>query len=84
MSIKIKLSLAYDRQDEIRELFQEYTDMLVGLNSEFGMYLTLQNYDSEREHPEHKYGLPDGRLYLAEVDGQSAGWYSKAFVRFHR
>ena len=39
----------------------------------FQAYLDLQNYDDELQHLEHKYGLPDGRLYLALADGAPAG-----------
>lgn len=69
----ITLTLAYDRLDKIRKLFGEYTKMLVETDPIFSQYLVLQNYGSELEHPEIKYGLPDNRLYLAEVNGQTAG-----------
>ena len=55
---------AYDRIEDIRSLFSEYTDMLVSINPEFHLYLDIQHYDDEKENPSLKYALPDGRLYL--------------------
>lgn len=55
---------AYDRIEDIRSLFSEYTDMLVSINPEFHLYLVIQHYDDEKENPSLKYALPDGRLYL--------------------
>ncbi len=62
---------AYDYKEEIGELFREYTDMLVAGDPTFQQYLDIQNYDDELQHLEHKYGLPDGRLYIVR-DGESA------------
>lgn len=50
---------------EIRKLFLEYTDMLLENDSSFAEYLRLQNYDSELEHLQDKYGMPFGRLSIA-------------------
>lgn len=69
----LELIPAYDRQDEVRELFTEYTRMLVELDPKFQKSLDEQNYDEELEHLEDKYGLPGGRLYLAWWDGELAG-----------
>lgn len=55
---------AYDRIEDVRSLFSEYTDMLVSINPEFHLYLDIQHYDDEKENPSLKYALPDGRLYL--------------------
>lgn len=55
---------AYDRIEDIRSLFSEYTNMLVSINPEFHLYLEIQHYDDEKENPSLKYALPDGRLYL--------------------
>ena len=63
----------YEYKNEIRELFTAYTDMLVEHDAAFKAYLNIQNYDDEIEHLEHKYGLPEGRLYLLRRDGKSAG-----------
>ena len=71
MAIEIKL--AYDNKDEIKELFLEYTKMLVENDKEFEKYLEVQNYDSELEHLGDKYGLPYGRLYIVKVDNEVSG-----------
>lgn len=68
-----ELLYGYEYKEEIRALFTEYTNMLVENDSTFRQYLDIQNYDDEIEHLEHKYGLPDGRLYLLTVDGKAAG-----------
>lgn len=71
--MKIKIKLAYDYNEEIKELFLEYTDMLVKNDANFAKYLELQNYNHELEHLEEKYGLPYGRLYIVTVDNKLAG-----------
>lgn len=69
----LTLELAYDDQEEVRTLFQEYTDMLVRKSPSFAEYLKIQHYDAELDDLRGKYGLPDGRLYLARADGAAAG-----------
>ena len=64
---------AYDHKEEVRELFTEYTDMLVAGEPRFAEYLDIQNYDDELKHLEKKYGRPSGRLYLLYVDDKLAG-----------
>ena len=71
--MSLEIVLAYDRADEVRELFTEYMDMLLEGDPTFAGYLTIQNYDDELKDLSHKYGLPDGRLYLAYSDGVLAG-----------
>lgn len=71
MAVEIKL--AYEAKEEIGALFQEYTDVLIQNDPSFAEYLAIQHYDSEVRHLEEKYGLPDGRLYIAWVDGKAAG-----------
>ena len=68
-----ELILAYDRKDEIRRLFSEYTDMLVRTDPIFAHYLDLQGYDDEIRDLDKKYGPPDGRLYLALCGEKPAG-----------
>lgn len=70
---EIEIVPAYGHEGEIRELFGEYTAMLVAGDSSFGQYLQIQNYEGELEHLEKKYGLPWGRLYLALCGGRAAG-----------
>ena len=71
--VKTEIAEAFDRKSEIKELFTEYTKMLVDGDSKFKEYLDIQNYDEEIEHLEKKYGPPGGRLYIAYVDSQPAG-----------
>ncbi|OOM15833.1 GNAT family N-acetyltransferase [Clostridium saccharobutylicum] len=71
--MKTEIKFAYDNDREIKELFLEYTEMLVKNDSNFEKYLKLQNYDSELEHLSDKYGLPYGRLYIVKVENEVAG-----------
>lgn len=71
--MSIEIVEAYSYKEEIKALFDEYTEMLVGGDSEFRNYLELQNYSHETENLEEKYGLPYGRLYVALFDGSVAG-----------
>ena len=64
---------AWDAKEEIRQLFSEYTALLVAGNPAFQHYLDLQDYEREIGHLEEKYGEPAGRLYLAAWDGETAG-----------
>ncbi len=63
----------YDRTEEIGALFAEYTDLLIEGDPKFREYLDIQHYDAELADLRSKYGRPDGRLYLALVDGEAAG-----------
>lgn len=69
----LTVELAYDCQEELRPLFREYTEMLVRESPSVADYLKIQHYDAELHDLKSKYGLPDGRLYLARVDGAAAG-----------
>lgn len=71
--MNIKILPAYDALPEVRGLFSEYTDLLVRGDADFANYLAIQNYDTELEHLETKYGLPHGRLYLAYCENFAAG-----------
>ena len=71
--MSLKIFPAWNHEDEIRALFTEYTAMLVAGDSYFQIYLDIQNYEHEFEHLDEKYGEPEGRLYLAEWDGETAG-----------
>ena len=53
----VELRPAYSYQKEIGELFGEYTRMLVETDPTFQQYLTIQNYDDELKHLDHKYGF---------------------------
>lgn len=71
--MNIKIIPAYAFPKEIEMLFSKYTQMLVQGDAAFAKYLEIQNYDEELEHLEIKYGLPDGRLYLAYCGEKPAG-----------
>ena len=71
--MSIELVEAYTHKDEVKNLFTEYTNMLIEGDSDFKTYLSLQNYDNELEHLETKYGKPNGRIYLAYYDKKLAG-----------
>jgi len=71
--METEIKLAYDNNREIKELFLEYTEMLLKNDLNFEKYLKLQNYDSELEHLADKYGLPDGRLYIVKVENEVSG-----------
>lgn len=75
----IEITLAYDKKEDIRVLFTEYTKMLIANDATVAKSLELQNYDEEIDQLEKKYGGSGGRLYIAYVDGQPAGC-----MGFHR
>lgn len=69
----IEIVLGYDRPEDVRALFTEYTDLIIANDEGFREYLALQHFDEEILHLEAKYGLPGGRLDLMYVDGALAG-----------
>lgn len=69
----LELTSALSAPEEVQPLFREYTDMILKNVPSFQAYLDLQHYDDETAHLEHKYGPPEGRLYLARWDGAAAG-----------
>lgn len=56
--MKTEITVAYDNISEIKELFLEYTHMLVENDPDFAEYLKIQNYDSELDHLADKYAHP--------------------------
>lgn len=62
---------AFSEKEKIAELFSEYTQYLVDNDPVFAEYLKLQKFDDELSDLEHKYGFPDGRLYIV-LDGDKA------------
>ena len=67
---KMELVLAYDRLYEVRQLFKEYTDMIISQNDEVREVLESQHFEDELADLDRKYGFPSGRLYIA-VDNDS-------------
>lgn len=72
-TVEIAIKPAYQEQEAIRELFTEYTNMVVQNDPGFRHYLKLQRFDAELMHLTEKYGTPHGRLYLVRADGLPAG-----------
>lgn len=64
--MQIEIKIANDRIDDVKTLFQEYSASL-------GIDLAYQNYSEEFAALPGKYDMPDGRLYIATVDGAPAG-----------
>jgi len=74
MEMHIEIIPAFERPDTLRELFTEYTGALLEAEPAFADYLfSIQSFEEELRHLEHKYGPPAGRLYLALCDGFPAG-----------
>lgn len=74
MEIKgLQLVSGYDRQQDLGELFREYESLLIPLDEQMAACLAMQNYSEELLHLQEKYGQPNGRLYLAYIDGKLAG-----------
>lgn len=71
--MSVKIIPAYDFPEEIHTLFAEYTKFLIKNDEEFAKYLQIQNYNAELQNLNAKYGLPDGRLYLAYYNNELAG-----------
>lgn len=71
--MELNIVTAYDRGDEVKLLFTEYTELLIQNDKTFREYLAIQNYDEEISHLEIKYGKPEGRLYLLYVEKALAG-----------
>lgn len=69
----IQILPAFNRPDTVKVLFSEYTEMLTAGDPSIQQYLGIQHYDEELNHLEAKYGLPEGRLYLAYCGGEPAG-----------
>ena len=62
--MELKIIPAFEYKEEIKELFMEYTSMLVENDPVFAKYLDQQNYDKELEDLKAKYAPPQGRLYI--------------------
>ncbi len=67
------IRLAYKEKDEILQLFNEYTDSILAEGEDVAECLKSQNYGDEINKLEEKYGLPEGRLYIASIDNKSVG-----------
>ena len=64
----VEMISAYDRAEDIKEMFAEGLALHSMEESDFFDYSEAELADLKG-----KYSLPDGRLYLLEVDGKTAG-----------
>lgn len=64
--IEIKTVETVGQIEEIRKLFREYEKWL-------GLDLCFQGFEAELAELPGKYAAPEGRLFLATVDGKIAG-----------
>ena len=71
--MEITLVPGYDRPEQVRELFREYTTLIISKDPRFAQYLVIQSFDAELADLEGKYGGPGGRLYLAYWKDRLAG-----------
>ena len=69
----IKLKLAYEETEYVRKLIEEYMQMLVRMDPDIETYLRMQDSEKELRNLKEKYKKPDGRLYLAYVEGMPVG-----------
>lgn len=71
--MEIRIELAYDRPQEVIHLFTEYTDTIITKDTEVAKCLNSQHYEDEVKELGEKYGLPNGRLYLAYLSSDIVG-----------
>ena len=69
----MELVLAYDRLDEVSQLFKEYTNMIMSQSDEVREVLKSQHFEDELADINKKYGFPSGRLYIAADYDRVAG-----------
>ncbi len=65
-AVQIEIVETRRQIEEVKTLFIKYTSSL-------GIDLEYQNFSKEYEDLPGKYAAPDGRLYLARVDGEPSG-----------
>jgi len=74
----------YDRPDQVRELFSEYSRLIISKDPRFEEYLAIQSFDEELSNLEWKYGGPGGRLYLVYWKDRLAGCVAMRQIDEHR
>lgn len=77
MNMEWSILPGYAREEEIRELFTEYTDMVLAGDPAFAGYLARQHYEDELAHPARKYAPPP-RPAVPGVYGQHASGLRRA------
>jgi len=65
-TVSLEIRFAYDKLEEVKVLFNEYTATL-------GVDLAFQNYAAEIANLPGEYALPNGRLYIAVYNDDLAG-----------
>jgi carbonic anhydrase len=68
MNLTLRVLTAADTREleRVRQFFRNYAAWL-------GVDLGFQNFDAEMAHLPGAYAAPQGRLFLAEIDGEPAG-----------
>ncbi|OAA92596.1 GNAT family N-acetyltransferase [Clostridium coskatii] len=69
----VTIRLAYKEKEELIQLFKEYTESILAEGEEVIACLKSQHYSDEINGIAEKYGLPEGRLYIASIDNNSVG-----------
>ena len=57
----VQIVPGFDRPQQVRELFTEYTKLIIDGDSSFREYLAIQNYDEELLHLEAMMNTPSAR-----------------------
>ena len=63
MNMEWSILPGYAREEEIRQLFTEYTNMVLAGDPTFAGYLARQHYEEELAHPARQYAPPPGRRF---------------------
>ena len=64
MNMEWSILPGYAREEEIRELFTEYTDMVLAGDPTFAGYLARQHYEEELAPPAPQNAPPPQRMAL--------------------
>ncbi len=72
-SSKVRIVEANDRPGDVIMLMQKYVDWLMVNDYAMKQVLESQHLEDEVEDLNTKYAPPEGRLYIAEIDGRVAG-----------
>ena len=71
--MELEIKEGYEYNEEIKELFTEYANLVIAGDNTFKEYLEKQHFGQEVNHLKEKYGKPYGRLYIAFYNGNVAG-----------
>lgn len=73
IQVEVRIELAYEQPEEVIRLFTEYTDTIITKDTEVAKCLNSQHYDDEVKELGEKYGMPNGRLYVAYLNSDIVG-----------